>query len=185
MKNYEHSSGLEVIIISTGIGMESILPVFLFVTGLLAIFIEFFIPAFGIIAIVGIGSIIASTAMAFKRYSTLYGYIFLVLTVVGVPGLILIGLKNFPRTFFGRKLILWTSQKPEEGYVSSNTERFLSILGKEGITITKLRPSGIAEIGGKRISVVTEGGMIEKGKKVRVVKIEGSRVVVREKNYSL
>jgi len=160
--------------------MENLVPVFLFIIGIIAIFIEFFVPALGIIGLVGIGSIIASTVMAFRRCGSPYGYIFLVLSLVGVPGVILIGLKSFPRTFFGKKLILWTSQKPEEGYVSSDTYRITSLVGKEGIVVAKLRPSGIVEIEGKRVSVVTEGEMVERGKRVKVLKVEGNRVVVRE-----
>ena len=41
-----------------------------------------------------------------------------------------------------------------------------------------LRPAGIAEIEGKRIDVVTEGGYIEKGEKIIVISSEGIKVVV-------
>jgi membrane-bound serine protease (ClpP class) len=43
-----------------------------------------------------------------------------------------------------------------------------------------LRPSGNAAIGDRRVDVVTEGTMIDKGTPIRVVAVEGSRVVVRE-----
>ena len=40
-----------------------------------------------------------------------------------------------------------------------------------------LHPSGVVAIDGKKHDVVTEGGMAEKGDRVRVVKVEGNRVV--------
>lgn len=53
------------------------------------------------------------------------------------------------------------------------------LVHREGVAITNLRPSGTAIIDGKRVDVVTEGGMIERGTPVRVVSVEGLRVVVR------
>ena len=49
-----------------------------------------------------------------------------------------------------------------------------------GVTITQLRPSGTAFINGKRTDVVTEGGLIDRGASIKVVAVEGLRVVVRE-----
>jgi membrane-bound ClpP family serine protease len=43
-----------------------------------------------------------------------------------------------------------------------------------------LRPSGTASINGRRVDVVTEGGLIERGTAVKVVAVEGARIVVRE-----
>jgi len=42
-----------------------------------------------------------------------------------------------------------------------------------------LRPSGTAVINGKRIDVVTEGPFVERGSPIKVVEVEGARVVVR------
>jgi membrane-bound serine protease (ClpP class) len=53
------------------------------------------------------------------------------------------------------------------------------LLDQVGVAQTNLRPSGMALIEGKRVDVVTEGPMIEKGTSVRVVAVEGLRVVVR------
>ena len=49
-----------------------------------------------------------------------------------------------------------------------------------GSTYTDLRPSGKAVIGEDRVDVVTEGAFIEKDRPVKVVAVEGKRVVVRE-----
>jgi membrane-bound serine protease (ClpP class) len=53
------------------------------------------------------------------------------------------------------------------------------LLDKTGTALTTLRPSGTALIDGRRVDVVTEGSMIERGTPIRVVAIEGLRVVVR------
>ena len=47
------------------------------------------------------------------------------------------------------------------------------------MTHTTLRPCGTAVIGGKRVDVISEGSLIDRGQKVKVVAVEGIRVVVR------
>jgi CheY-like chemotaxis protein len=54
------------------------------------------------------------------------------------------------------------------------------LLHRTGVTITRLRPSGTAFINGKRTDVVTEGGPVDRGASIKVVAVEGPRVIVRE-----
>ena len=68
----------------------------------------------------------------------------------------------------------------EQGYVSQVTRT--ELIGKEGITITPLRPSGTVLFEEERLDVVSEGNFIEKDKKVEIIHVEGVKVVVREKN---
>jgi membrane-bound ClpP family serine protease len=52
-------------------------------------------------------------------------------------------------------------------------------LGQTGTAVTPLRPGGIAEIGGERVEVQTEGGFIASGSRVRVVAMDRRRFFVR------
>ena len=52
--------------------------------------------------------------------------------------------------------------------------------GSIGLSKTELRPSGIAEFDRERMHVVSESGFIEKDDRVVVVRIEGSKIVVRK-----
>jgi membrane-bound serine protease (ClpP class) len=85
-----------------------------------------------------------------------------------------------PATFiFGlKRLTLKKAQNDGEGY-TSGPAGLDALLSREGTALTPLRPSGTAVIDGKRVDVVTEGEMIDKDKPVRVIKVEGGRVVVR------
>src|SRR5690606_27717883 len=86
--------------------------------------------------------------------------------------------------FFGKnlhlfsKLVLKDATTTEDGYVS-NVNR-IDLIGKEGKTLTPLRPSGTVLINEERIDVVSEGNYIESDRKVKVVEVEGSRIVARE-----
>ena len=66
----------------------------------------------------------------------------------------------------------------EEGFNSATDQS--ALLGKKGVTVTTLRPTGTAEIEGEGVDVVAEGAFIEKGSPVVVTKVEGFRVVVRK-----
>ena len=83
-----------------------------------------------------------------------------------------------PSSKLWKKIILTNTSSTEQGYVSSVD--YSQYLNKEGIVLTELRPSGSVEIDGVPVDVVSEGKFISKGEKVRVVKIEGMRIIVRK-----
>jgi membrane-bound serine protease (ClpP class) len=53
-------------------------------------------------------------------------------------------------------------------------------VGEAGTAATFLRPAGKARFGSRAIDVVSEGGFIEKGAKVKILAIKGNRVIVTE-----
>ncbi|NLI12411.1 MAG: hypothetical protein GX425_07260, partial [Peptococcaceae bacterium] len=77
------------------------------------------------------------------------------------------------------KLTLQNKQNSKDGYVAPAPELSL-YAGKEGVALTPLRPAGSAEVEGHRLDVVTEGEFIRTGQRVKVIKVEGTRVVVKE-----
>jgi membrane-bound serine protease (ClpP class) len=81
-------------------------------------------------------------------------------------------LKYFPESRMARPFV-------SQGTVGEiGTER-PELVGQTGTALSHLRPSGSAVINGQRVDVVTEGSMIEKGSDIKVVAVEGLRVVVR------
>lgn len=53
-----------------------------------------------------------------------------------------------------------------------------ALSGRLGVAVSPLRPSGNAEFGGKRFSVVTRGEMIDMGDEVVCLEVQGNRIVV-------
>lgn len=159
--------------------MEIWIPLLLFIIGFVALFLELFIPAAGIIGACGILSMITGTVLGYRHFGRNVDSLFLAGTLIGTPVLIVLGLKLFPKTFVGKKLILKQSLTREAGFSSSTDERYEELPGKEGKALTVLRPSGMVLIDGRKYSVVTSGEMIEKDAVVRVKKVEGSRIVVQ------
>ncbi|CAA9543078.1 MAG: Putative membrane-bound ClpP-class protease associated with aq_911 [uncultured Thermomicrobiales bacterium] len=63
--------------------------------------------------------------------------------------------------------------------VVARTEPARSLVGVRGVAQSDLRPGGIAELGGHRVDVVTEGDYVRAGEPVEVVADERYRRVVR------
>jgi membrane-bound serine protease (ClpP class) len=147
--------------------------------GVLALLIEVLVPAAGIIGIAGLGAIIASVVIAYQRLGNLIGSIYLAVVLVLVPVFLVLYFKFFPRSPVGRWLISQDRQGSDRGYSSFTPEKYHDLAGKEGTTLTMLRPVGTVVIEGQKYSAVTAGEFIEKNQPIKVMKVEGSRIVVR------
>ena len=158
---------------STGIG----LVIVFFVAGLIAILCEIFIPG-GIMGIIGVLLILASVITAFRYLGADGGLIMLVIAAVLGPLTWFFGLSMFPKSPLGKYLTLKASAKPEEGYRPLDFD-LQELVGREGVAVTTLRPSGIAEIEKKRYQVVTQGEIVDKETTIKVVKVEENEIVVR------
>ncbi|WP_068774375.1 NfeD family protein [Paenibacillus sp. FJAT-26967] len=152
------------------------LDIGLFVLGVILLLLELIIPSFGILGIAGTISLFSGVILAAESPQAAA----LSLAIAFVIGLVLLLLivKKFPQRGIWNRLILKEELTSEQGFVSSSFK--LHLIGQTGTSLTPLRPSGTALFGEDRIDVVTEGGFITAGKSVRVVHVEGSRVVVHE-----
>jgi len=97
----------------------------------------------------------------------------------GLIGLVLL-FKLMTKTKFWKKLATPDVQDHERGYDTSLGLE--DMVGQNGSADTDLHPSGWAIIDDKRIFVVSEGTFIEDGEKVKIIKVDGNRVVVRKIN---
>ena len=152
----------------------------LILAGVIAIIIEFFVPSAGIIGVIGFGSIVGGIVTVYIHHGTALGTVFLIAALITTPVVMVLYFKLFPRSFIGKWLILRKEMKSEEGFSSGQEVKFDEMIGSEGVTLSMLRPSGTALIGGRKTSVVTGGEFIEKDSKIRVVKVEGNRILVRK-----
>jgi len=154
-------------------GMEAVI---LLILGVGLIIAELFLPG-GIAGLIGVAAIIGSLVMSGQDIGHMAMSISIALIVTIIAAVILFKTMGGDKGFF-RRMVLTDQTSSELGYVSY--ENRLELIGLEGRTLTPLRPSGSALFGDERLDVVSEGGFIEKDRKVRVVKVEGVRIVVRE-----
>ena len=75
------------------------------------------------------------------------------------------------------ELVLDERQQNREGYTSvTDKSRFLDAVG---VCVTDLRPAGTILVNGEPVDVVTEGSFVKQGTEVKVINVDGSRVLVR------
>ncbi|WP_375540544.1 NfeD family protein [Peribacillus simplex] len=148
----------------------------MFIIGVILVLVEFFIPG-GIIGLLGFTAIVGSLFLATGDPVHMTISLLIAVTVSILVFILLVKVFGKQMKFF-RKMILTDATKTEQGYVS-NPNR-LDLLGVEGKALTDLRPSGTALVKEERVDVVTEGSFISKGSSIIIIKVEGSRVVVRE-----
>ena len=86
--------------------------------------------------------------------------------------------KKLPSSRLWKKLVLSDQSTSARGYVSTVSR--MELMGREGEVLTELRPAGSVLLDGSPVDVVSEGAFIRKGERVRVVSVNGSRVVVRK-----
>jgi membrane-bound serine protease (ClpP class) len=169
------------------VNLANIIEIILFIVGVGLLLLEIFvIPGFGIAGIGGIVLMMAGLFLSLvgrlkhvtgDELSSAAGYLSLsfIITFSGI----LVLIRLFPKTNIWKRISLADSQFKAEGYVASRD--YGSYLGKEGIALSPLRPSGIGEIEGERLDVVSDGDFIDKDQPIIVTKIDGYRLVVREK----
>ena len=154
-------------------------------TGLSLILLEMLvIPGFGIVGIGGIGFMLYGLYLLLLPEVPVGEEIlgqamdgFLIGLVGAIIGIVLLG-KLMIRSKFWEQLTAPSSQKKDQGF--SNTQGWENLQGQLAITDTDLHPSGWINIDNQRIFVLSEGGFIEKGKKVTILSVDGNRVLVRE-----
>ena len=148
--------------------------IILFLVGITLLLVELTLPGFGFPGVGGIISILASIFMA--SVSAAQAVISLTTSLVLTIILVVLLFKYAPRSKYFDRLILSTQLKTEEGYVGITDHS--SLAGQEGVAVTPLRPAGTAEIDGKRMDVVTMGDYIKAGERIKVLKVEGNKIIV-------
>lgn len=164
--------------------LASALEIIMFVIGLGLLLAEIFvIPGFGVAGISGIILIFLSIFLSLLGSKPFIDMERVSIAIIQISGAILAALigifllaKYLPKSTLFNKLVLGHSEKAGEGFVSFPT--ISELIGKEGIAFTTLRPGGTAEIDGKRVDVVADSEYIDQGTKIRVLRVEGIKVVV-------
>jgi membrane-bound serine protease (ClpP class) len=157
-------------------GLAGYETIILFVIGILLLVAELFLPG-GLIGILGFAAILGSFFLASENVIHMGISVLIAIIISIVASIFMIKVLGRKMSIF-KKIILNDSTNTEQGYVS-NVNR-VDLLDKQGVTLTQLRPAGKIKIEDEIIDAVSEGAFIQKDQEVKVIKVEGSRIVVRE-----
>jgi membrane-bound serine protease (ClpP class) len=140
--------------------------------------IELFMPGIGVAGATGLLSLIAVIVMQLGWGQPRVAlYIIAISLLIIILGLIWI-IRSMQRGKLSKSFLVLRDHSggtsvPEVSAAKSE------LLGKSGVAITILRPSGIAEFDGNRVGVSTKGEFIQKGETITVIKAEGMHILVR------
>ena len=155
---------------------ELFMPVVLQLAGVIIIIAEIFLPSGGLLSLIAAGLFGYSLFIVFHDISTMAGTYFVLADLFIIPLLVAVGLKVVARS----PATLKETLSSDSGVVSQSPE-LESFMGREGKSVTDLRPGGTAIIDDKRLDVVSRGEYIEKDRNLIVVEVTGNQVIVREK----
>lgn len=146
-----------------------------FVTGVVLIVMEAFMPGFGLPGFSGVALEIVALVLAWFNlgpYATL-GLLLIILSLLAIS--VSLSLRSVAKGRLNNSAMVL---KESESEYRSN-EDMQSFVGLVGTATTVLRPTGNAEFDGVKLNVVTEGDFIQPGTQVKVIRVEGSKVLVR------
>ncbi len=172
-------------------GVANQWEILLFLLGLVLIALEVFvIPGFGAAGVLGIifvfagliGAMVPNNGFDFshveKNDILLSSSIVLGGLAVSIF-LAVIAAKYFLTAKRAHPLVDDDTQQASEGYVAVR-HMLMQMVGKEGIAVTDLKPSGFIEVEGNRIDAEAEGGFIPRDSRVRVMLLKTNILSVRK-----
>lgn len=149
------------------------LSIILAAVGSILVIAELLLPTHGVLAFIGIGSLVAAIITSFLINVWLgLGSMAVGVAITPLMGAWLVNV--WPRTRIGRQLVL-----PSHDQAPRPLEPLPVQIGQSGITVSELRPMGMCEFAGQRIEAISDLGIIPPGQQIRVVNITNRRPTVR------
>ena len=152
---------------------SSLLWGFILVGGaIFLIALELVVPSGGILGLLAAATLIGALA-AFFAYSTTAGLAAVAAVVILGPVLAGVVWRWWSETSLARRFVL---EEEVEGHVAFDGD---TLLHREGVAETDLRPIGTVRIGQRRMDALSEQGMIPAGTTVQVIQVLDNQVKVR------
>ena len=143
--------------------------------GMILIIVEVFLPGFGLPGIGGIVLVGAGVVMVGMHFGSLTA-VGTLLVIIAVLAVLVSWVLRQASRGGGKRSDLFLQERDD---LRTQQEDMKVLVGKSGTTTSVLRPAGIGDFDGVRLNVVTEGGFIEKDMPLEIVRVDGSRIVVR------
>ena len=116
--------------------------------------------------------------LQFFSFSLIF-YVVFMSAVLGISIVLYVSMRTPTKTKQGGDdLILIERQQNSSGYTSVTDKS--SYLGAIGTCSTDLRPAGTVMVEGQPLDVVTEGNFLKQGSIVKIINVDGSRILVRQ-----
>ena len=157
----------------------SILLIF-YGAGLAILVAEIFIPSHGVLGAVGLGLVITAVVKTFSYGGRDAGIAAVLICMVTLPTLAYLAVMYWPQTPIGRRI-----SPPNPVLTSADSavpiEELRALIDQTGRAVSPLRPVGVCEFNGRRVSCVSEFGVVESGTEVVGTGIVSGNLAVQAK----
>ena len=146
------------------------------ILGLSLMVFEMFTPGMGIPGILGF--VLLIVAIVLRADSFVNGAVTLAIILVLLSAAGFFVFRSFKKGALSRSPLV-LKETIEEKSTSLSDVDMQQYVGLEGVALTALRPSGNAAFGDMRLNVMTEGEFIAKDAKIKIMRVDGLRVLVK------
>jgi len=147
--------------------------------GMFVMCFELFVPSAGMLGIVAVLFLVAGITVGFTVSFSL-GMTLMIVTLLAILLLFALMVKIWPHTPIGRRILITPVDSPDDVLPHSEyLDEIREAVGQLGIAKTKMLPSGIVMINGKKFDALSDGLPIDQGEAIKVVAIKGNRIVVQ------
>ena len=155
------------------------LPIIIcFVVGIGLLILEAFMPGFGAPGITGVILEVITLVMTWFEHGPVATLAMLLIVLLVLAIAISTSLRSITKGRLSKSSLVHSeTESNEDGYRS--IEDLAVFMDKEGIATSVLRPTGIADFDGVRLNVSSEGDYIPAGTKVRIIKVDGAKILVK------
>lgn len=160
-----------------------ILSIVLLVVGIVLLALELFvIPGFGVTGILGICCLVgALISHAYISGSLTQFFMLLFLTLVLLAILFGMFVVSVKKGWISKTPFILSGTAVSNEYFEKAEKEIQGLLGKTGVCISKINPTGIILIDGKEYEAFARGGVIEKDCQIVVSCVENSKIIVERK----
>ncbi len=156
-------------------GTLEIIGIILIIAGIILVSVEMYIPGIGVPGITGAVCLIAGVFMTAKDVTQ--GILLVIIIMCILLAVFSVMYIFIFKARMNSPIVLDSTISSKAGYLGEDDLKYL--LGKEGVAVTDLRPSGKGNFEGIEFDVSSAGNYIQKGTKIVICSIRDSRLTVK------
>ncbi len=151
----------------------------LIAAGLIVIILELFIPSAGILGVIAGICLVSGIVIGFID-SIQTGLLVLLAVLIILPVMFSLMIKAWPHTPIGRRILIGPVERDDVIPKGEYYDEIQALVGQLGVARTKMLPSGIVMINGKKFDAISEGLPLDQGATIKVIAVKGNRIVVAQ-----
>jgi membrane-bound serine protease (ClpP class) len=145
------------------------------IAALVLVFFEIILPG-GVLGVLGALCVLAATWFGFDAYGVMGGVVVFFGTLSAMAVLVFVEFKLLAKTSLGQKFFLKSS-------IDGHTREAVaedSVIGKEGIALTRLNPAGKVAVDGKNYEAHSQDGYIDCDQPIAVIAQDNFKLIIKK-----